>query len=492
MNMERKAGILLPISSLPGDYGIGTFGKQAREFANFLNKANITYWQILPLNQTSFGDSPYSSFSTYAGNPYFIDFDLLLEEGLLKQEDYSVLNWGSDPNNIDYELIYINKYKVLRIAASNYKEDGDYYRFESENKWLNDYAEFMAIKNYFNGKQWLSWPSRYKKRDSNTINKFKDSHQEDIRFYKIIQYFFYKQWIELKTYCNNLNIKIIGDCPIYVAMDSSDVYTNKQYFKISSKYIPTKVAGVPPDYFSEDGQLWGNPLYKWNVLKKNNYVFWIKRIKHLSKIYDVIRIDHFRGFESYYEIPYGMTNGKIGEWKKGPGYSLFKEIKNQLGDIDIIAEDLGIITPSVKRLLKKCGYPGMKVLEFAFDSDDSNPYLPKNCKKNSVMYCGTHDNSPILSWIHTLNDYTLNRVKMYCKIDNLENINFKLIELMLKSKSNLAIIQAQDLLGLGEEARMNEPNTIGKNWKWRASANSFDEKLANRLSKLLIKYKRAK
>lgn len=486
--MNKYSGVLLPIFSLPSKYGIGTFGESAKKFVDFLYASKQSYWQILPLNHTGFGDSPYSCFSTYAGNPYFIDFDLLKEMGLLNKEDYISINWNNQ--KIDYGFLYENKHKVLRIAVSNFKDNEDYYSFLNENDWLDNYALFMSIKNKFNGCDWLNWPNKYRKKDVDTLNKIKNERAEDIRYYKVIQYLFYKQWKDLKQYANSLNIKIIGDIPFYVAMDSADAWNNPELFEISSKFMPKYVAGVAPDYFSASGQLWGNPLYKWNRMKKDSYAWWISRIRHQKKLYDVIRIDHFRGFDSYYSIPYGNKDGQIGEWKKGPGYKFFKVLNENEPDLDIIAEDLGLITDSVKRLLKKTRYPGMKVLEFAFDSNDDNPYLPHNVKRNSVMYCGTHDNDTIVGWLSKQSDHMIRRIMDYMHIKDTKEFNYKLISLMMKSKSYLSIIQAQDLLGLGSEGRINEPGTSEGNWSYISKTSDFNDKLAIRLAKLTKKYKR--
>ena len=488
MDMEKSSGVLLPIFSLPSSYGIGSFGEEAKKFVDFLVKAKQTYWQILPLNHPSFGDCPYSCYSTYAGNPYLIDLEKLNKDGLINNAELK--KQKVDFETVDYEYLDATRMRILKKAANRFIENDEYRKFCDENDWLDDYCLFLAIKERYENKDWLHWPNRYRARKADALNKFKDKYGKTIREYKVIQYFFYTQWNETKKYANDNGIQIIGDIPFYVAMDSCDVWVNQNLFEISKSFVPKNVAGVAPDYFSQEGQMWGNPLYKWKLMKQDNYAWWIKRIKQQRKLYDVIRIDHFRGFDSYYAIPYGNVDGRIGTWKKGPGYNFFKILKQECEDIEIIAEDLGLITDSVRRLVKRCKYPGMKVLEFAFGSDDLNPYLPHNVKYNSVIYCGTHDNDTVVGWWNSLDDWQKRRVYDYIHSYTDENINYKLIELMMSCKSKIAIMQFQDLLGLDSKGRINVPGVAKGNWKWMAKDNDFNDELASKVALLTKKYKR--
>ena len=403
MGMERGSGILMHIASLPGKYGIGTFGKSAYEFCDFLEESGQKYWQILPLGQTSYGDSPYQAFSAFAGNPYFIDLDILQKKGLLSKEDYENVNFGEDPEVIDYGLMFTEKMKVLRKAYSNFKIEGNE-EFEKfvleEEKWLDDYSLFMALKYNFNFASWNSWDEKLKKRDEECIDKYKDELKDEINYWKFIQYEFFGQWEKLKKYVNEKNIKIIGDIPIYIANDSADVWSNPEVFLLDEEtFDPIKVSGCPPDAFSETGQLWGNPIYDWDYLEETEYEWWINRIDASLKLYDVLRIDHFRGFEAYWAVPYGEKTAQNGKWVKGPGIKLFNAIKDKLGEIDIIAEDLGYLTQETLDFKKETGFPGMKIIQFAFGGDSGNPYLPHNYEKNCVAYTGTHDNDTVRGWL---------------------------------------------------------------------------------------------
>ena len=366
----RKSGILMHISSLPSDYGIGTMGKEAYKFVDFLKSAKQKCWQILPIDPTSYGDSPYQSFSTNAGNPYFIDMDILREEGLLKKSDYSKLDWGKDRKNVDYETIYENRFKVLKIAFEEFKKGdlSEFYDFLQKNeRWISNYALFMSIKNENDGKSWLEWEDGLRKRDSHSLWEFKSSHEDDVMFWEFVQFKFFEQWNKLKKYANDNGVSIIGDIPIYVALDSAEVWVYPDLFELDENLVPKAVAGCPPDAFSPTGQLWGNPLYNWDRHREYGFNWWIDRIKSATSLYDVVRIDHFRGFEGYYSIPYGDKTAENGQWLKGPGIELFNAVKNELGDLPIIAEDLGFLTEDVHKLLRDSGFPGMKVLEFAFD-----------------------------------------------------------------------------------------------------------------------------
>lgn len=492
--MTRGAGILMHITSLPSKYGIGTIGKGAFEFVDFLKKSGQKYWQILPVGPTGFGDSPYQSFSIYAGNSYLIDLELLCEDGLLTKAECESVNWGNSPDFIDYERIYNNRFEILKKAYNRYKtcnqNDFDVFK-EKNNHWLFNYAMYMAIKKHFNMLPWSLWPDEsIKNRDRLSIQKYADMLFDDINCFMFIQFIFYSQWEILKRYANSLEIKIIGDMPIYVGMDSADTWVHPEIFCLDEKLNPINVAGCPPDAFSSKGQLWGNPLYNWNYLKKSGYTWWINRVKNASELFDVIRIDHFRGFDSYYAIPYGAEDAVNGEWLIGPGIDFFNYIKENLGEVDIIAEDLGFLTESVKNLLKDTNYPGMKILQFGFDSDENNDFLPHNYTKNSVVYTGTHDNNTIVGWFNNASEKEKIFVSSYAVLDKLEGINWGMIRLAYASVCDIAIIPFQDFLGLDDSARMNIPSTIGQNWKWRARKEYFDDGLSNKIKGLTKLYGR--
>ena len=489
----RASGILMHISSLPGSTGIGTLGKEAFKFVDFLKESGQTYWQVLPLCPTSYGDSPYQSFSTFAGNPYFIDFDLLCNDGLLKKSDYEKISWGSDSEKIDFPIIYKNRFKVLEKAYKKFDLlNPAFIEFCDENKyWLDDFALYMALKNSFNGKSWNEWPTKLKTREKSALKAKMVELNSEIDFQKFIQYLFFKQWSNLKKYANENGISIIGDVPIYVAGDSADVWANPKQFLLDNDCNPIDVAGCPPDAFSDEGQLWGNPLYDWEYMKKDNYSWWKQRIKHQYSLCDVIRIDHFRGFESYYCIPADSETAKIGEWRKGPGIEFFREIENDLGKMNIIAEDLGYLTPAVKRMLKQSKYPGMKVLQFAFDTDEENDYLLHNFTKNSVAYVGTHDNDTIMGYMtKTAPRKTRKRAKEYLRLTRKEGYNWGMMKAVWSSNSDTVIVTMQDLLGLGNEARMNYPSTVNNNWQWRANNDYLSDELAEKIKYYTALYQR--
>lgn len=489
----RTSGILMHISSLPSDYGIGTMGIESYKFVDFLKNAHQRMWQILPVGPTSYGDSPYQSFSTNAGNPYFIDLDILTEKGLLKKSDYCNLNWGKDKKAVDYELIYKNRFKVLRKAFNNFKKDipDAFNKFLSDNeKWISNYALFMSIKDENDGKAWLEWEDGLRKRNPSSLWEFKSSHEDDVMFWEYLQFEFFEQWHKLKKYANDNGISIIGDIPIYVALDSADVWVYNDLFELDDDLMPTAVAGCPPDAFSPTGQLWGNPLYNWDRHKELEYSWWIDRIKSATTLYDIVRIDHFRGFEGYYSIPYGDKTAENGEWKKGPGIALFNTVKEKLGDLPIIAEDLGFLTEDVHKLLSDSGFPGMKVLEFAFDPREESNYLPHTYTKNSVVYVGTHDNDTINGWIEELDEDTIDFCKKYLDVTEKKQIHDKLIITALASVSDTAIIQMQDYLNLGSEARMNIPSTLGGNWQWRMGKRDTTKKLAEKIANVTSIYGR--
>ncbi len=482
------------ISSLPNEYGIGKLGREAYAFADFLKKAGQRYWQILPISPTSYGDSPYQSFSVYAGNPYFIDFEALEQENLLKGEEYREISWGENPDEVDYGLLYEKVFEVLKKAYGRFdrSSDGEYKSFLEKNaSWVEDYGLFMALKFAHGGKAWYEWEQPLRMFEKQAVEEAREEYADEIGFWCFVQYKYAVQWKRLKEYANSLGIEIIGDIPIYVAYDSVDVWTNPQYFLLDENKTPIDVAGCPPDVFAKKGQLWGNPLYRWDVMEKENFSWWIDRIRSATQTYDVVRIDHFRGFESYYTIPYGREDAIVGEWRKGPDMALFKEVKKQLGKCRIIAEDLGFITPKVAKLLKASGFPGMKVLEFAFDPDGKSNYLPHNFKNsNSVCYTGTHDNETALGWVKSLSRKEAKFCRDYLNVKRNKDIPWGLIRLAWQSVSDTAIAQMQDFLELDSTARMNIPSTLGGNWQWRAREELLSTELAERIYELTRIYDR--
>lgn len=484
------------ISSLPTPYGIGTMGREARMFVEFLVKAKQKYWQILPVCPTGYGDSPYQSFSTFAGNPYFIDLTILCEEGLLEEEEYNAVDWGQEPGKVDFGRLYQKRYPLLRKAATRFLEefDPEYDVFCKEQaEWLDEYALFMTLKMKNNGSSWLEWPEKERCRDPKTLSEVKKAYEDEYEFWKVVQYLFFVQWKQLKEYANVRGIEIIGDLPIYVAMDSADVWANPKFFQLDEELIPINVAGCPPDGFSSLGQLWGNPLFNWTALEKEQFSWWIKRIEYSCNIYDVLRLDHFRGFESYYAIPYGNSDARGGHWEQGPGKKLFAAIKRQIGDKKIIAEDLGFLTESVRELLDYSGFPGMKVFELGFDSRDKNgsEYVPHNFVKNCVAYTGTHDNDTIQGWLKNAPAGDVAYAMEYMNIGASEDGHWQMMKALWSTVADTVIVQAQDLLGLGSESRMNTPSTMGQNWTWRAEEGAFSDELAEKLAHYAELYSRA-
>lgn len=482
---KRKAGVLMHISSLPGPYGIGSLGREARNFGDFLFKSGQKYWQMLPVGPTGFGDSPYQSFSTFAGNPYFIDLDMLKDEGLLFDEELYPLNENVNPKRVDYSRLYVERFKILKLAFERFEKNSDYYSFVKDSDfWLDDYALFMAIKNKQGGKSWLEWEDGLRKRDKTAIENFVRENSFEIDFYKFIQFKFFSQWKALKEYLKNLDIEIIGDLPIYVSADSADTWSNPKIFKFDENLVPKVVGGVPPDYFSADGQLWGNPIYNWKSLEKDGYKWWIDRVKWNASIFDVLRFDHFRGFESFWEVPYGEKTARNGKWAKGPAMKFFKKLKEELGELNIIAEDLGDLTPAVEKFVEKSGFPGMKILLFSFDDKEDNIYLPHNAPKNSVMYVGTHDNDTILGWLSKASQNEIDFAREYFNLTLEETFNWGLIRGALVSPSNIAIIQMQDILLEDGYSRMNTPGSLGNNWTWRMNYGELSDLAVIKLEKL--------
>lgn len=490
----RKNGVLMPIFSLPSRYGIGSIGREAFRFVDFLKKAGQSYWQILPVGPVSYGDSPYQSFSTYAGNPYFIDIELLIERGLITGAEADSFDFGSDPTLIDYGLLFQNRLPLLRIAFSRFEKSDEYREFCRRGAyWLDDYALFMAIKSSQDNRPWYEWPELLKKRDSAALDSARETLAEDIEFYKFLQFLFSSQWHALKNYANQNGIKIIGDIPIYVAFDSADVWANTDQFQLSSALEPTAVAGCPPDAFSEDGQLWGNPLYDWAKMKRDGYSFWCRRLAYALSVYDVVRIDHFRGLEAYYAIPYGDETAKNGVWKKGPGMSLFNAFKSTIGSsLPLIAEDLGFLTEGVLALLKKSGLPGMKVLQFAFDSREESDYLPHNYGTNCVVYTGTHDNDTILGWSETAPSEDVALARRYLGIGESDSLIWPMMRAAMASVADTCILMMPDLISLGSEGRINTPSTLEGNWRWRINGDCINDWLAEVLYEHTALYGRTK
>ena len=483
------------ISSLPSNYGIGTMGIEAYEFVDFLARAKQKCWQILPLCPTSYGDSPYQSFSSYAGNPYFIDLDMLIEEGLLTQEEVDTIKWDFGKNEVDYSNIYYYRFDVLKKAFARFKEGDltEFDKFLSDNeKWVSNYALFMSAKKANNNKCWLEWEDGLKKRDPHSLWLFKNEYSDEVMFWEFLQFKFFEQWNKLKKYANDKGIEIIGDIPIYVALDSADVWVYTDLFDLDEELLPRAVAGCPPDAFSPTGQLWGNPLYQWDRHKELGYNWWIDRLKAATSMYDIVRIDHFRGFDEYYAVPYGDETAENGEWRKGPGIEFFKTIREKIGELPIIAEDLGFLTDSVIEMLKESGFPGMKVLEFAFDPREKSNYLPYNYTQNSVCYVGTHDNNTVLGWIDELDKDCLEFCAEFIGADKSDkkDILWKMVRCALASVSDVAVIQMQDYLELDGKARMNTPSTLGANWQWRMKKGVATDKLAKKIAELTVLYGR--
>ncbi len=475
----------MSLTSLSSPYGVGAMGKAAREFADFLAAAGQTWWQILPIGPTSYGDSPYQSFSTFAGNPYLIDLDDLAEEGLLKPREYRDLNWGDDPHRVDYGLLHENRFPVLRKAVRRLQAapPEDYGTFLADNgSWLPDYALFMALKDQSGGKPWQEWEEPLRRREKKAMEKARAKYAREVGFWEGVQYLFFHQWGRLKHYANDRGIRFIGDLPIYVSGDSADVWARPEQFQLDEDLRPIEVAGVPPDGFTADGQLWGNPLFDWEKMAADGYAWWIERIRRQKGFYDVLRIDHFRGFDEYFAVPYGETTARNGYWKKGPGIALFWAVEAALGKQDIIAEDLGYLNDSVRQMLKDSGFPGMKVLQFAFDSrGGESDYLPHRYTPNCVCYVGTHDNDTAVGWLESISPEDRQLAVDYLKLTVGEGGAWGLMRSALATVADTVILTAQDLLGLGSEARMNQPSTLGRNWQWRAGEGVFTPELAKKL-----------
>ncbi len=490
--MERGAGILLPVSSLPSPYGIGSFGKHAYEFVDFLKRSGQKYWQVLPLGPTSYGDSPYQSFSAFAGNPYFIDLDVLISEGLLTQSEVNSVNWDNG-SKVDYAQLFKERFKLLRAAfkRSKHEADASYRTFCDNNSfWLKHYSSYMAIKTHFGHKAWQCWPEDIRLRQPDAVEKYNALLLDDISFWSFCQYKFFEQWLKLKSYANENGIEIIGDIPIYVAMDSSDVWVNFELFDLDNERRPRHVAGVPPDMFSSTGQLWGNPIYNWDRMEQDGFSWWKERMKLCAQLYDVIRIDHFIGIVNFYRIPAKDNTAMNGCWIQGPGEKLVAAINSAIGNKKIIAEDLGVVTPEVIALLEKSGYPGMKLMEMGFESDASNENLPCHFDKNCVVYGGTHDNETLVGYFSQQDEQVLEFARNYLDVACNSAIPWAIIKAAYQSAANTVIFQLQDLLGLDNSARINTPSTLGGNWLWRLIPGQVTASLEHSLKRLTELYGR--
>lgn len=481
------------ISSLPSPYGIGTLGKAAYDFADFLHRAGQRYWQILPIGPTSYGDSPYQSFSTCAGNPYFIDLDLLEQDGLLTREEIDAVDWGTDTGRVDYGFQYSVRFDLLYHAYLRGRDrDADALReFRDANPWVEEYALYMALKRSNSMQSWEHWPEEIRLRRPGAADTYATVLAEDTNFFIYLQFLFFRQWNRLRDYVHGLGIRIIGDLPIYVPYDSCDVWANPQLFQLDEGGLPTGVAGVPPDYFSEDGQLWGNPLYNWDAMRADGYRWWMQRIAAAGRLFDVIRIDHFRGLESYWSVPYGDVNARRGHWVKGPGQDFIDAVRRSFPELHLIAEDLGFLTPEVIELQRNSGYPGMKVLEFAFDPREPSNYLPHRYTTNCICYSGTHDNETLVQWLDGASPETVQYVQEYLGLRDRSECVKGILRAGMASVADVFIAQLQDYLELGAEARMNEPGTLStKNWSWRVDASLLTDKLADRIARMVKLYER--
>lgn len=496
-HVVRECGILLPIASLPGPGGIGGFGRSAYDFVDFLEKAGQGVWQILPLSPTGYGDSPYQSCSAFAGNPYFIDLDTLARQGLLQRDEYAFICWGSDPEKIDYGAQYAQRLQILQLAYQRWKQQRPvpghsthrsdaYYAFELLNSaWLEDYALYMVAKDTYGGLPYQQWPEPIRLRDPAAMQEFAQEHAQQLEFWRFVQYQFDAQWQALKGYANKKGIRILGDIPIYVSADSADAWAGGRLFEMDHNGRPQRVAGCPPDYFSEDGQLWGNPLYDWAYHADTNYAWWVGRVRHALRQYDILRIDHFRGFDTYWAIPANADSARVGNWEKGPGMQLFRELHRQLGSLPIVAEDLGELFESVRQLLKESGFPGMKVMQFAFGRGGDHEYLPHNHIQNCVVYPGTHDNTTVADWLrHTATPKEVNHARLYLGLNRQEGLVRGFLRGTLTSPARLVVIPMADWLGLGAVARINTPGTLGGNWTWRMRRDACTDVLANQIRRL--------
>ena len=500
--MKRNTGILLSVTSLPSKYGIGCFDKAAYDFVDWLEKAGQKYWQILPLGSTSHHgafDSPYQAYSAFAGNPYFISLDALVEEGVLTAKECEAASFGSEPGRVDYDALNENRLPLLHKAyeRSSVSTNADFLEFCADNFWwLDDYALFMAVREFFGGAGWTQWPEDIRMHYGPALDYYREKLYFEVEFQKYLQFKFYEQWSKLKKYANDKHIEIVGDIPIYVSPDGSDVWAQPEMFQLDEYNHPTAIAGCPPDSFAADGQVWGNPLYDWDYHKKTNYHWWVTRMWYSYKLYDMVRIDHFRGFDEYFSIPTDRPYAKYGHWEKGPGMDLFDTIQRELGDRAVIAEDLGLLTEGVRKLVKDSGFPNMKVIQFAFDASDiggNNEYLPHNYNNNCVVYTGTHDNEAIAGWFAGLDKENKEHIRNYLRDHDTANkwMYKKLVDLAMMSAADTCIVPIQDWLGLDNSSRMNTPGTVDQNWSWRLLPGQITEELCEEVRTVSMRYGRA-
>ena len=491
--IERSAGILMHITSLPSPYGVGTLGRAARAFADFLEQAGQRFWQVLPVGPTGSGDSPYQSFSSFAGNPYLIDLELLEEEGLLAHGVSAAIDWGSDPEQVDYGRLYRSRFAVLRQACDVCRRtrQAELARFAEEQRyWLEDYALFMALKVRFGMRSWLEWPDEaLRLREPSALEAARRELAEDTAFFTCLQYLFYRQWDALRTHCRSRGVQLIGDVPFYVSVDSADVWSQPQFFQLDAQRRPTHVAGVPPDYFSKNGQLWGNPLYDWEAMAADGYGWWIRRIGGMERLFDWVRVDHFRGFSAYWSVPAGAETAAAGQWRPGPGAALPRILAQWFPKLGFIAEDLGEPLPDLKRLMRESGLPGMEVLQFAFSGEPDNPYLPHNHTRSAVCYVGTHDNATLAQWVHEAAPAERRQARAYFGIGR-SSLQEALLRAGMASVSALFVSCMQDWLEIGAEGRMNRPGTVFGNWRWRMRPDALDQTLAARIREMTGRYGR--
>lgn len=493
MKFERSSGILLHITSLPGNYGIGSMGKEAFEFIDFLERSGQKIWQICPTGPTGYGDSPYQTFSAFAGNPLFINLEKLSEEDLIANPDLAT-KFEFSEDEVDFGKVIDFKQKIFRKAFENFKNNipsGFAVFCQKESDWLDDYSLFMSLKTHFVGKPWYEWDEAIKIRKQESVMYFRNLLKEEISFHKFQQFIFFKQWKKMHDHARSKGIKIFGDIPIYIAYDSSDAWADPELFQFDNNNNPIKVSGCPPDDFCKLGQLWGNPLYDWKKHEQDNFCWWIKRFRKTLEIVDIVRIDHFIGFVHYFAIPAENKTAEYGDWLPGPGGKLFKAVQKELGDLPIIAEDLGLVTEEVIALRDKFKFPGMRLLQFAFGGDESNPFFPENYPENCVVYTGTHDNETTEGWYKNIPDFVKEHLHRYLQYDGKDKISWELIKLAWKSKADLAIVPMQDLLCLDNSARFNSPGSVGgTNWKWRVRKDDLTPQLENKIRSFSLKYKR--
>ncbi|MEG1772435.1 MAG: 4-alpha-glucanotransferase [Clostridia bacterium] len=491
--MKRSFGILLHITSLPSRFGCGSLGREAFEFADFLSKADVSYWQILPITPAGFSDSPYQCFSAFAGDTIFLDLDALVKVGLLRQAEIDNICFGTNNEKVNFESVRRGRDILFRIAFSRADDDllKKVEQFAAENDfWLDDYSLFMAIKRHFSNKSFLEWDTPYKNREPDALAYARNEFSREIIFVKFLQYLFFEQWGVFKEYLKEKGIRLLGDMPIYVALDSADVWANPSEFLLDQNKSPIVVAGVPPDYFSPTGQLWGNPIYNWNKMRENGFSWWKNRMSQSQRLFDAVRIDHFRGFESYFAIPYGDETAEHGSWEKGPCRDFIDMLKNEFSGFEIIAEDLGLLTDEVRDMLRFSGFPGMKVLEFAFDYEPPSDYLPHNYTENCVCYTGTHDNNTLSGWLTELDGSNMVYMSRYFGLNESEGYLNGILRGGMASVAYLFIAQMQDLLGLGRDARMNTPGTTSGNWVWRLKSNALTDRLAYNIAGMVRLYGR--